>query len=269
MKYRLILLALFALVAGCGSPYLEKGFKSEQDYDLAEAGGLSPRGVEMFKSVGVTTPQGYREAAQSMKSSGYSSSNDPNDVYMYAKDRFDGQRAGRSASAQRTVRVEEERQAERRKRELQAQEAQRKAAQQEAENRKKREEEAAQKAKEEKNRQALLAEWDRLDRVGPAFCAGVRNISGAVAEKIASGIRSDPGSIRFNRSTYLSPRQSLREGGIGAMIFAGAFMGMYDGGRLAPTCRITVYSGVGPVYCDVEAAHISAGVAVNYKSCQR
>lgn len=269
MKTHVLVCLVFALLAGCGSPYREKGFKSEPDYELAKAGGLSPRGVELFKGVGVSTPEAFKEAAGEMKSSGYSTSNDPNVVYQYSKDRFDGRSAGRTALQQRAARQEEERRAEQRKREQQQLEAQRKAAQEEAERKKKQQEEAAREAQRQKNIQALNAEWDRLDRVGPAFCAGVSNVSRGVAERVASGVRSDPSGVRFNRSNYVSPRQTLKESGFLGMAFGAAFAGMYDGSRLAPSCRVTLYTNVGPVYCDVEGAHIQSGVVVDYKSCQR
>ncbi len=269
MKSPFLICLVFALLAGCGSPYREKGFQSEPDYELAKAGGLSPRGVELFKSVGVSTPEAYKEAAGEMKTSGYSSSNDANVVYQFSKDRFDGRAAGRTALQQRVARQEEERRAEQRKREQQQLEAQKKAAQEEAERKKKQQEEAAREAQRQKNLQALVAEWDRLDRVGPSFCAGVSNVSRGVAERVASGVRSDPSTVRFNRSNYISPRQTMKETGLMGMMFASMFAGMYDGSRLTPSCRVTLYTNVGPVYCDMEAAHIQSGVVVDYKSCQR
>ncbi len=269
MKSPFLICLVLALLAGCGSPYREKGFKSEPDYELARAGGLSPRGVDLFKSVGVSTPEAFKEAAGEMKSSGYSSSSHPDAVYQYSKDRFDGRPSGRSALQQRTVRQEEERRAEQRKREQQQLEAQRKAAQEEAERKKKQQEEAAREAQRQKNLQALAAEWDRLDRVGPAFCGAVSNVSRGVAERVASGVRTDPSGVRFNRSNYVSPRQTMQESGLFGMMLGSMFAGSYDGSRLSPSCRVTLYTSVGPVYCEVEAAHIQSGVVVDYKSCKR
>jgi len=134
-------LSVSFFIVGCGSPYLEKGFKSEEDYDFAQSVNLSPRGVELFKSARVVDAEQYRAALNEMHITKYSNSDDANDVWRYVQDRVEGERLGLSATQQRDARN-----AEAAKKEAQRREAERLAALQRAEG----ERRAAQKRADEK-----------------------------------------------------------------------------------------------------------------------
>jgi hypothetical protein len=104
--YRTALVASLFLTA-CGSPYLEQGFKTEADYDFAKSANLSPIGVDRFKSAGVSNASQYKAAADEMRATGYSKSNEVDEVLNYAQDRFEGAKNGVSASQQKNARVSE------------------------------------------------------------------------------------------------------------------------------------------------------------------
>ena len=121
-------LSVSFFIVGCGSPYLEKGFKSEEDYNFAQSVNLSPHGVDLFKSARVVNVEQYRAALNEMHITKYSNSDDANDVWRYVQDRFQGERSGLSAIQQRDARN-----AEAAKKEAQRREAERLAAAQRAE----------------------------------------------------------------------------------------------------------------------------------------
>ena len=100
------LTTLFFIV-GCGTPYLERGFKSEADYVFAQSANLSPIGVERFKSAGVSDPSAYHAAVSEMHTTGYSTSNDVDDVLEYVRDRFEGAKTGTSALQRKNARIAE------------------------------------------------------------------------------------------------------------------------------------------------------------------
>ncbi len=270
MKYISVVFISLVLLSGCGTPWRERGYLSPEDYSLGDAAGTNPNGVAMFKRIGITTPKDYKDAATEMNASGYSKTNNLGDIYLFSKDRFDGRNSGRSALDQRAFRLEENRKEQQRKLEAQRLEDKRKADLAAAEEKKKLQQQAEQKAKDEQRKKALNAEWDRLDRVGPSFCSQVRNVSVGVVERISSQLRVDPSSVRFNRATYLSPRQSISEAGLfGAIMGQGFAEALYDGSRLSPTCRVTMYSSAGPVYCEVKNEHLNGGIVVNYDTCKK
>ena len=270
MKYFILIFVSIILLSGCGTPWREQGYSSPQDYDLAQAAATNPQGVEMLNNVGITTPNDYKNAITEMNASGYSKTNNRSDVYWFSKDRFDGRSKGRSALDQRSFRLEENLKEQQRKLEAERLENKRKADLAEAEQKKKLQQQAEQKVKDEKRKQALYAEWDRLDQVGPSFCSQVRNVSLGVVERISSQLRVDPSSVRFNRSNYLSPRQTMSEAGIFGALMGQVFAeSLYDGSKLSPTCRVTLYSSAGPVYCEVKSEHLNGSVAVNYDSCKK
>jgi hypothetical protein len=103
----LALISVVFFIVGCGSPYLEKGFKSEEDYDFAKSANLSPIGVERFKNAGVSNPSQYQAAVSEMRATGYSNSNDVDDVLEYARDRFEGAKAGLTGLQRKNARIAE------------------------------------------------------------------------------------------------------------------------------------------------------------------
>jgi len=101
------LLSTLFFIVGCGSPYLEKGFKSEEDYDFAQSANLSPIGVDRFKSAGVSNPSAYQTAVSEMHTTGYSNSKDVDDVLEYVRDRSEGAKTGISALQRKNARIAE------------------------------------------------------------------------------------------------------------------------------------------------------------------
>jgi hypothetical protein len=162
--------SLLLVLAGCGSPYLEKGFESEADYEFAESANLSPVGVDRFKKAGVSNPSQYREAVNEMHVSGYSNSNEVDDVLEYARDRFEGTKTGVTALQRKNARIAEAARIKAAKLEAERLEAQRRADEKAAQD-------AAAKAKEEaeerevarkrlESEKYVRARWEALRKAG-------------------------------------------------------------------------------------------------------
>ena len=154
--YRAALL-VSVFLAACGSPYLEKGFKTEADYEFAESANLSPIGVDRFKSVGVSNATQFKSALGEMQVTGYSKSNDVDDVLQFARDRLEGATTGMSASKVRDVRVAEAARLKAEKLEAERLAAKRKA-----------DKEAAEKAAAAEKAQAAAAEKAKRERQATA-----------------------------------------------------------------------------------------------------
>jgi hypothetical protein len=131
------------------------------------------------------------------------------------------------------------------------------------------EQNAKNKAQQEKNLQEYRDEVARLDKIGPAFCSQIKNVSTGVVERISSELRVDPSSVRLNRVSYLSPTQSTSEGGLAAILITPAFAGAFGASLIKATCRVTLYTSIGPVYCDVSSEHLNGATVVNYGSCKK
>lgn len=171
-KFHLIVIFSGFLLGGCGSPYLEKGYKSENDYDFAvgvsKKSRITPVGVERFKNIGISSVTQFNEALNQMHTSGYSKSNDIDDVLEFARDRFEGAKTGISAADHKKVRLAEASRIKAEKEEAERREAQRLANEAAA---KKRQEELAENArrqeyarKEAEAKKALLAKKEHLRR---------------------------------------------------------------------------------------------------------
>ena len=97
-KYTFFVALLVSLfITGCGSPYKDKGYISEADYEFANSAKLSPIGVARFKAAGVSSASEFNVAINEMRTKGYSNSNDVDDVLEYVRDRFEGAKVGISA----------------------------------------------------------------------------------------------------------------------------------------------------------------------------
>ena len=105
--FHLITLLSFVFLASCGSPYLEKGFKTEADYEFAQSANLSPIGVDRFNSVGISNITQYKIALGEMQLSGYAKSNDVHDVLQFARDKVEGTKTGVTAVKVRDARAAE------------------------------------------------------------------------------------------------------------------------------------------------------------------
>jgi len=103
----LALLAGLFLLTGCGSPFKDKGYKSEADYEFSNIANLSPIGVERFKNAGVSNGLQFKDAINEMRATGYSNSNDVDDILEYVRDRFEGAKSGVSALDRKRARVAE------------------------------------------------------------------------------------------------------------------------------------------------------------------
>ena len=90
-----LLVSLF--ITGCGTPYKDKGYKSEADYEFSNSANLSPIGVARFKAAGVSSGAEFNAAINEMRAKGYSNSSKVDDVLEYVRDRFEGAKVGISA----------------------------------------------------------------------------------------------------------------------------------------------------------------------------
>jgi hypothetical protein len=97
------------MLAACTSLYLEKGFKSEADYDFAIAKNLSPIGVSRFAQYGIVNANSYNKAYEEMRAISYSSDTSPDTLLAYLKDKNDGATKRIGANDQKFARMEEER----------------------------------------------------------------------------------------------------------------------------------------------------------------
>lgn len=97
------------MLTACTSLYLEKGFKSEADYDFAIAKNLSPTGVSRFAQYGIVNANSYNKTYEEMRAISYSSDASPDTLLAYLKDKKDAAAKGIGVNDQKFVRMEEER----------------------------------------------------------------------------------------------------------------------------------------------------------------
>ncbi len=137
-------------VSGCGSPFKDKGFKSEADYEFAKSAELNPLGVDAFKAVGVLNASQFNAVKNEMHATGYSDSNYINAILTYAEDKFEGAKMGISALEMRKRRHEEAAQSKAKKIEAERLEAKKRADEKSAKD-------AADKAIKDAREQRILA----------------------------------------------------------------------------------------------------------------
>ena len=102
---RIFILIVVLFVTGCASL---SGYDTETQYKLGNARDLSPQGARMFSQYGVTTTQDYDAKLAEMRTSGYSTSSDPNILLTYMQEKIIAQRNGTTVIAERDARIAKE-----------------------------------------------------------------------------------------------------------------------------------------------------------------
>jgi hypothetical protein len=97
------------MLAACTSLYLEKGFKTEADYEFAIAKNLSPAGVSRFAQYEIFNANSYTKTYEEMRAISYSSDSNPDTLLAYLKDKKEATAKGIGVNDQKFARMEEER----------------------------------------------------------------------------------------------------------------------------------------------------------------